>query len=223
MYNIETLEFYKSIVVGALGGFRDKRVLELGNQEIWEHARTRCDVPFSIAKSWYTFMGVADYVSLDANGRNGAIAVDLGRPIYHAKWTEHFDLVTNVGTLEHVGEWAQRLDDDDAKDRERREAQCQCLRTVHDVTAIGGLMVHSLIPKGGWDTHCMFRYDKDFVVTLARLNGYEMVEYRRMNLPTLNPDADLIQVVLQKTSASPFNTGGGELASLIEIHEDKGA
>ena len=221
MYNIETLQFFQSIVEHTLGGFAGKRVLELGNQEIWEHARVRCGVLFPVAKSWYSSMGAEEHISLDMNGRDGAIQVDLGKRINCAAWRGRFDLVTNVGTLEHVGEWVQNLDDPTAALGERMLSQYTCLANMHNFTVVGGLIAHALMPKGDWDTHCMFRHDERFVEVLARLNRYEIVACERTQLLTLNPDAEIIHVLLRKMHGDAFSSGDGELAETIEFHKDK--
>ena len=73
--------------------YKEILVCELGNQRMkWNRHRT--------GKVYLTDKGVLEHVSIDMNGQNGALKLNLGAPI--DKWRNYFDMVTNYGTTEHV-------------------------------------------------------------------------------------------------------------------------
>jgi hypothetical protein len=67
-----------------------------------------------------------------------------------------FQLVTNFGTTEHVVN------------------QLNAFKIVHDLTAVGGIMMHEL-PAQGTLNHGFFAYQPKFFERLARVNGYEVL------------------------------------------------
>ena len=100
-------------------------------------------------KIWYTSRGM-DYISIDWNGLNGAIKLDLQKPIELGP----FDLLTNFGTTEHV------------------ENQEGCWRNVHNLTK--KVSVH-LTPVGpNWEKHDGIKWltPIEFYKEFAELNGY---------------------------------------------------
>ena len=65
-----------------------------------------------------------------------------------------YRLVTNYGTTEHVAN------------------QLNAFKIIHDLTAVGGLMVHS-VPAQGMFCHGLVNYNPKFFWMLARSNGYK--------------------------------------------------
>ena len=67
-----------------------------------------------------------------------------------------YDLVTNFGTTEHVAN------------------QLNAMKIIHDLTAVGGVMIHN-VPLQGFMNHGLVNYNMKFFWMLARSNGYEWV------------------------------------------------
>lgn len=135
------------------------RVLELGE------ANWYCDLPkpggvgncvFAAAKRFYAeTLQYSEIVSVDLNGTKAALRLDLNEPLpATAPFDRPFDVVINTGTLEHVFD------------------QRQAWQTVHEATAAGGIMVHSL-PVSGWPDHGFYTYQPCFLQDLEAANGYE--------------------------------------------------
>lgn len=147
------------------------RMAEFGNQQF------RKDTLGVIlpAKRVFEALGVK-HVSFDLNGKDGALRVDLGRPIpkeFHGQ----FDLVTNFGTMEHV------------------EGQEQCWQNIHDLCRPGGYMVHSVPEVGSWSEHCKYHYTQDTFIREVAKRNYEILILRRN---TLVPNRHLIEACFQK-------------------------
>jgi len=122
-------------------------VAELGNIKI---RHKNC-----LAKTWFEEQG-AKHVSFDINGLDGAVVMDLCKPIPD-KFKGKFDMVTNFGTTEHV------------------QDQEQVFQNIHDMVKVGGVMVHSVPLHGYWKGHCPFRYMVKFPNHLAGLNAYKLL------------------------------------------------
>jgi hypothetical protein len=74
----------------------DGSILELGNQIM-----NLENIQGISAKEYYTKLGF-EHVSLDQNGKDGAVKVDLSSPL---KWHHgYFDIITDFGTSEHVSD-----------------------------------------------------------------------------------------------------------------------
>lgn len=110
-----------------------------------------------------------------------------------------FDLVTNLGTTEHVIN------------------QMLSMKTMHDLTKSGGLIYHDL-PMAGYHYHGYFSYNPLLFHQLAAANDYRIIlQYYSKGGATRAPAfmadngyADLdytdrgIEFILQKTTSAPF-------------------
>jgi hypothetical protein len=179
------------------GGFHGLRLCELGNQRVAKSAFTimrdvglepsieeleslLLQLPLNPAaqlttgKRLFSGMGLR-HVSLDQNGEDGALAVDLSRPLWPANASVGLpppgtcDAVTDFGTSEHVGEGAG------FEGSAGWDAQYAAFRNVHDLARPhGGVMVHALPLAGCWPRHGAFEYSPAFFVALAREAGYQL-------------------------------------------------
>lgn len=151
------------------------RMAELGNQKIRSEV-----LGHSVdAKKFFTAMGF-DHTSIDINGKDGALPLDLRLPIARPDLLGSFDLVTNFGTLEHVSR------------------QYPAWKNVHELAKPGGLFLHFLPETGSWPGHCEFRYDGRFVPALAALCGYEILKHGRHEI---DADHRFVVAVLRRTGA----------------------
>lgn len=144
-------------------------MLELGNQHI-RNGVSR----YPTGKQHFTALGVK-HVSVDLNGKDGALRYDLSRPIMC--FDGQFDIVTNFGTSEHVAD------------------QGQCFANVHRFCRSGGVMVHAVPREGYYPGHCRFRYTEAFFLELAERNNYRIVDIHE---ETMGPHRVLILCVMVK-------------------------
>lgn len=133
-----------------LAGFEMKnlKMLELGNQLIWDKEGYK---GFYVAKDYFTSLGV-EHVSIDINGKNGALSLDLNRPLINFSF---FDVVTNMGTTEHVTN------------------NKECFNNIHRFCREGGIMIH-LVPHKG-SGHGIRQYSLDYFKKLAKEKNYEIL------------------------------------------------
>jgi hypothetical protein len=150
--------FHKAL--DAIGkDFRGLKIAELGNQYVkgWGAGRTS-------AKQLFVLTG-AEHVSFDLNGRSGARQVDLGEPLVDETLYEHFDVVTNYGTSEHVAS--------------NDLAQFYCFRNIDYLCRVGGVIV-CYVPAVDCSRHGAYHYTPEFFRSLALGQGYRTIEIEQV-------------------------------------------
>ena len=140
------------------------------------------------------------YCALDIFDADNTILFDLNIHEPGDELFQKFDLVTNFGTTEHVIN------------------QFQSMKTVHDLTKLGGIIYHD-VPMSGYYYHGYFSYNPLFFFHLAAANDYKLVmqSYSKNTSPTAAPTfmtdngySDKkyydcgIEFIFQKTSTAPF-------------------
>lgn len=105
------------------------------------------------AKKRYEKLGV-EHVSLDLNGRHGALPVDLCKPV---TGLGVFDVVTNYGTAEHV------------------DNQYEVFKNIHNLCKVGGIIIHFMPAVGYWEGHSRYHYSLDFAANLAVQCQYRVI------------------------------------------------
>jgi len=164
----------------SIGDIRGINMLELGNQELGASSSERT------AKQYFEARGV-NHTSIDLNGLDGAVVVDLSKPSDRSDWIGHFDVVTNCGTTEHVDPY---------------DAQYEAFRNIHTWLRPGGIAihvlpdVHALEEYGTWRGHCENYYSREFVEMLATANGYKILDMQFSN--------NVLVFCLRKTRDVPF-------------------
>lgn len=186
MYNIEGgmwIRDYSHDVTGL-------RILEYGNQHIWVHAKEFLVTEHGVARDWYMERGAKEYVSIDLNGQNGAISLDLTESI-PSYLRGRFDVVTNIGAIEHFDTSPMR--------------QWQAFYNAVDFCKIRGVILHQLVPEDMWLDHCSIWYRDGLGKVFAEYLGCDLMIEQRIRLFKLNPNVDYICIALKKTKEITFN------------------
>lgn len=158
--------------------WNDINMVELGNQKILAKDKRGKDYRKCSAKEYYTRLG-ANHVSLDINGKDGAIVVDLCKSI-DTDFVDRFNLLTNYGTTEHV------------------EKQYCAFKNIHKMVQVGGMMVHSIPLVGSWGGHCPYHYSNKFPEFLRDVCKYEIV-FKAIQKRHNRETAKLLNFVVKKT------------------------
>jgi len=145
--------FEKAILSAVRMDYKNLKMCELGNQVM---AELDGAIGVVSAKPIYISWGVAQHVSIDLNGEDGALPINLDEPVPE-EMVGVFDLVTNYGTIEHVNN------------------QFQAFKNVHDMARSGGVMIHTLPPPGHWPRHGRYYYPLEFVTQLAKSCNYSII------------------------------------------------
>ena len=167
-------------------------MFELGNQRIISGSI------FSTAKEHFTNELGMQHISVDINGLDGALALDLTKPELFYEFRTKYDVLTNLGVTEHV---------------EPISKQYECFSVIHDVVKPGGVMIH-MVPdveeldvSGAWANHCGIYYQKEFFTSLAEHCNYTVLENKVI--------FGLRSVALRKETARSFTTNK-EIFNLIQ-------
>ena len=158
-------------------------MLELGNKR-----KSDRDGNAFVYKDLFESKGFK-HVSVDTNGLNGALPKDLRKPLGLGT----FDMVTNIGTSEHVSE-------------DRSDGQAECWRNIVGAMHIGSVLVSITPQQGSWVNHGTWYPQQEFFTELARLNGMEVErlynsDQRKPNCP---PHLRLIFARLRRVEDAPF-------------------
>lgn len=113
-------------------------MLELGNKK-------NGDLTY---KRYFESLGYR-HVSVDWNGQDGALAVDLRKPLNLGT----FDIVSNIGTTEHV------------------DQQAPVWRNILEAMHVGSVLVSTTPKPGHWQWHGEWYPTEEFYRQLAALNG----------------------------------------------------
>ena len=144
--------------IGHVGGFKGCRMMELGNQQMMAH---QAIAEGSAAKLWFESQGVI-HTSVDLNGQLGAIAVNLAEPVDRPEWVGAFDVVTDFGTSEHVGNTV--------------EALYNARKNCHTWCRVGGLMLFSNPMTGHWPGHGHHYFTRKHYLDLAMAFDYQVLD-----------------------------------------------
>lgn len=96
------------------------------------------------------------YESFDIADGYRTTVIDLNHAVLPARLQRKFDLVLNFGTTEHILN------------------QLNCFKVIHDATAVGGHIYHSL-PAVGYVDHGYITYTGRCFFDIAGYNNYELV------------------------------------------------
>jgi hypothetical protein len=157
-------------------------MLELGNKR-----KAGGNGPFTY-KDVFTGLGFR-HVSVDINGQHGALPKDLTKPLNLGT----FDMVSNIGTSEHVSEndWI---------------GQAACWRNILQAMHVGSVLV-SITPKpGSWPNHGTWYPHEAFFAELAALNGCELERCYDSDKrkPGCTPHLRLVFARLRRVADVPF-------------------
>lgn len=95
-----------------------------------------------------------EYASIDVDGSPGAIPLDLNVAQTPGYMYGRSSLVMNCGTTEHIAN------------------QLNAFRVIHELTAVGGVMLHN-VPAQGFLSHGLINYNPKFFWALSAANGYK--------------------------------------------------
>jgi hypothetical protein len=105
-----------------------------------------------LARQFWTWLGLS-YAAIDIDGSPDSISLDLNYDAVPAEHRHKYQVVTNYGTTEHIAN------------------QLNAFKVIHDLTDVGGIMIHN-VPAQGMFNHGLINYNPKFFWMLARSNDY---------------------------------------------------
>jgi hypothetical protein len=148
-----------------------KRLTGLSMVELGDQVINDPSIPFKTGKDYFSSRNFK-HISVDLNGLHGSQVRDLRKPEQFNDLEGKFDVLTNLGTTEHV---------------EPYEYQYTCFKIIHRLVKKGGVMIH-IVPdinlrndKKAWVDHCRVYYSEKFFLSLARDCNYQILEKKYIN------------------------------------------
>jgi SAM-dependent methyltransferase len=171
---------------------RGQSICELGSQDLMDNENYKDASLFKVplhgsSREFMTALGFTDYTCIDYDGRHGAIRLNLNAAEHHHLDNKTFDVVTNLGTAEHVFN------------------QANCFKLIHDLTKVDGIMIHvgpKSSPRPGWDEHGLYLYTHNLFQDLARANYYIVLRLYDVQ----HRDGTLVMAVMKRKSPALFTT-----------------
>ena len=193
-YIQEYLDFVQDTINLEYYNTQGLSMFELGNQRF---IKSMCPTADGFTgKEHFTNKGF-NHASVDLNGEDGALALDLRQPELFYEFRCKYDVVTNLGTTEHV---------------EPIDKQYECFSIIHDVVKPNGIMIH-LVPNarelevsGAWFNHCNIYYTDEFFDALAKECNYTVLDSKKI--------CGMNAVAFRKQTARAFTTNR-EIFNLI--------
>lgn len=171
-YNREQWNFVTKSLENTFHSYSDKLMLELGNQRIKQSMFP--ELQNKVAKHVFESIGFK-HTSFDINGKDGALKIDLSKTVKDERYVNVFDVVTNIGTSEHI---------------EPYKRQYECFKNIHLCSKIGGIMIHIVPEVGSFYNHCANYYSVDFFEHLSKLNDYKISYLERIHFVTNKQTGD---------------------------------
>jgi hypothetical protein len=142
--------------LGRLYGVAGPHELPLARLEFDKDRLIQQDADSPTAEKFWQWLGY-DYAAIDIDGTPGCIPLDLNYDSVPDAEVGKYQIVTNFGTTEHIAN------------------QFNAFKVIHDLTALGGVMLHN-VPAQGMLTHGLVNYTHKFFWMLARSNGYQVLK-----------------------------------------------
>lgn len=139
-----------------------------------------------VYKPYFESLGIR-HVSIDINGNNGALPLDLTKPLNLGK----FSMVTNIGTSEHVSE-------------DNFAGQVECWRNIVEAMDVGSVLICDTPAPGTWRVHGTWYPTQEFYAELARLNGMDVERLSKNDWRPGRSDRQVISARLVMRELRPF-------------------
>lgn len=186
--------FFEMFELAGYEKLSELKMCELGNQRIkkggMDYLKSVGMPACSTGKELFTKLGF-HHTSIDINKKDGALPIDLAKPITDSRLLSSFDVITNSGTTEHV------------------QDQLECFRNIHELCKSGGMFIH-IVPSIKYrtvdvltkniTTHGRYNYDFAFFRALASSCEYKILDERVIR--------GSISVTMQKTTDLAFDLSG---------------
>jgi hypothetical protein len=177
---------------------RGLKMLDFGSQEIHDLTYDKHLVfsrhdytPLSYAMGpFFTHIGV-NYSSIDINGEHGAYVLDARHDLTF-RIKDRFDIVSNMGFSEHVGEG-------DVEENLILN-QYTMFRNMHVFGAAHSVFFHDLPSIGAWYQHGVCHYEPSFFKAIASAHDYELIFVLVSDY--MGPGREVVSAAYQKTASS---------------------
>lgn len=174
-YEVPTLEKLINTIKIVFPTTDGLTMLEFGNQEVYGYEPYVRMLDYfktfgyngssNILKYFFEFLKI-EHTAIDYNGNDGALPYDVREPLKHK--LPKFNVITNVGFSEHVGE-SCNIDS-------LIPGQYAFFKNIHDLGDIDTLYYHCVPLTRNWYKHGVCDYSLEFFNELCSVNNYKIID-----------------------------------------------
>ncbi len=197
--HVINLDFFWESLGGNKKCLNGKNLLELGDQTMRNDVKVHYAMDSGYSKIYFLKLR-CNHHSIDWNGFQGAIPLDLTEPIPIRRYKRMFDVVTDFGCMEHIGRAPDRF-----------LGQWQAWKNIHDVCKKKGVFVHTISAKGSYPGHGFFHYSIEFFNKLCKANNYKVISIKRQSIDPRTDKRDQIFASFTRSNSQPFNVTPDEM------------
>jgi len=190
---------YESLKAVGITSLKGKWMLELGNQIIRNDAKKKFGLTHLNAKSYFLSLG-CNHHSIDLNGLDGAVPLDMTKPVPIEKYLSRFDIITDFGCIEHIC----GVDNARRTTEPYRLYHWQAWKNIHDMGKTGCVYIHMLPLTGSVPGHGAFHYTEDFCEKVEQANKYQRLKLIIHSTDPRTTKRDYIWWSYMKTEDEPF-------------------
>ena len=143
--------------------FNKFNICLLGNlylrDDTFNYQKQKMSKIYKVAMDYFKELDMSSF-SIDINGKDGAIPIDLSEEIPDDQKNK-YHILLNGGTAEHVNN------------------QYQCFKNIHDLCKDKSLIFHISPEVGSWPNHCNNWYTEEFFRILGYKNNYNIIDIHR--------------------------------------------
>lgn len=175
-YEREILESLVKTIELELGDLSGVSMLEFGNQEVYDNyykvEQLYAEYKYThtlerrIVKPFFEHLGICCN-QIDYNGNDGALQYDVRNDITSLV-SKKFQIITNVGFTEHVGEGDIVTN--------LFKNQYAVFKNIHDLGHVGCIYFHCVPLSYFWYKHGVCDYSLEFFKELCTLNNYSIIK-----------------------------------------------
>ena len=165
--NLYSLEYIHENLKKYEKEFNNFNICLLGNlylrDDTFSYQKQKLSKSYKVAMDYFKELGM-NVFSIDINGKDGAIPIDLSKEIPKDQKNK-YHIVLNGGTAEHVND------------------QYQCFKNIHYLCKDKAIIFHIAPEAGSWIKHCNNWYTESFFQELGPKNNYNIIDVHRNLLP----------------------------------------
>jgi hypothetical protein len=156
--NAYTLDYFWEMMEKAgIGSLKGKWLLELGNQRVRANAFVKYGTRSILSKMYFMPQG-CNHHAIDINGLDGAVPLDMDKPIPIKRFINAFDIITDFGFMEHI------------------DNQDQAWKNIDAMGKPGCVYIHSVPLVGMYPGHCKHYYTEEFFEDLCNSFDYKTLD-----------------------------------------------
>lgn len=207
----DTMDFFWE-TIGKDRSLKGVWLLDLGDQAIRKDAKVKYDpgnLCIGKAKIYFLRQRCVHH-SIDWNGLDGAVPLDMTKPVSIERYINAFDIINDFGCVEHISGYGigdLPINKSPLKNYSFDKvaaSQWQVWKNIHDMGKVGCIYIHTLPLLGSVRGHGYFHYTLEFFSDLCKANNYKPILSRVVQHDKRHHRRDYVFTSYMKMDDKPF-------------------